>query len=246
MTSTPECVVLEWDTEFFGRRIARLGPGTLTENRLTRVIEWCRAQRIDCLYALSDSNDAGGIHLLEDAGARVVDVRMTFDRSMGDALPSVSGLARVSRESDIPALRELAAVSHTNSRFWADEHFPRALCAELYATWIEKSCRGWADRVFVAETAGKPAGYLSCHMREGGRGEIGIVAVAPFAQGRGLGGALLDAGLAWFADQRCERVTVVTQGRNADAQRLYQSRGFLTASVQVWHHLWFTPDEIRS
>jgi dTDP-4-amino-4,6-dideoxy-D-galactose acyltransferase len=173
-------------------------------------------------------------------------VRMTFDRSMNDALSSAASSARVSREDDIPALRELAAVSHQNSRFWADEHFSRSRCAELYATWIEKSCRGWADRVFVVETGGQPAGYLSCHLRENGQGEIGIVAVAPFAQGRGLGGEMLDAGLAWFADRGSRRVTVVTQGRNAGAQRLYQSRGFLTASVQVWHHLWFTPDETRS
>lgn len=246
MASTPECRLLEWDTKFFGRRIASLRPGPLTETGLARVVEWCRAQGIDCLYALSDSSDAGGIRLLEDAGARVVDVRMTFDRSLLDPPVPAAGTARGSRETDIPALRELAAVSHKNSRFWADEHFPRAHCAELYATWIEKSCRGWADHVFVADLEGRPAGYLSCHVREGRRGEIGIVAVAPFAQGRGLGGTLLDSGLAWFAEHGCERVTVVTQGRNAAAQRLYQSRGFLTATVQVWHHLWFTEDDARS
>ena len=246
MTSTPDCKLLEWDTEFFGRRIASLGPGALTEDGLTRVVEWCRAQRIDCLYALSDSNDARGIHLLEDAGARVVDVRMTFERSIEKPIAAGSSSARASREEDIPVLRQLAGMSHTNSRFWADEHFPRSCCTELYATWIEKSCRGWADRVFVAEADGTPAGYLSCHLRDGRRGEIGIVAVAPHAQGRGLGGALLDTGLSWFAEKNCEHVTVVTQGRNAAAQRLYQSRGFLTSSVRVWHHLWFTPDQPRS
>lgn len=245
MASTPDCRILEWDTEFFGRRIATLRPGILTASGLSHVVEWCRAQRVDCLYALSDSSDAGGLRVLEDAGARVVDVRMTFDRSLRDAPVPASGAARVSREEDIPALRELAAVSHKNSRFWADEHFPRSRCAELYATWIEKSCRGWADRVFVADLDGRPAGYLSCHVREGGCGEIGIVAVAPFAQSRGLGGALLDSGLFWFAENGCERVTVVTQGRNAGAQRLYQSRGFLTANVQVWHHLWLSQDDKR-
>ncbi len=246
MTAHPQCRILEWDSEFFGSSIATLVPGPLTEEGLARVVEWCRAERVDCLYALSNSDDAGGIHLLEDAGARVVDVRMTFDVTFDHAPRFVAQSARVSREEDIPALRELAAVSHTNSRFWADEHFPRARCAELYATWIEKSCRGWADRVFVADCDGTPAGYLSCHLRAGRRGEIGLVAVAPFAQGRGLGGTLLDTALAWFAEQGCDHVTVVTQGRNAGAQRLYQSRGFLTASVQVWHHLWFTPDETRS
>ena len=34
--------------------------------------------------------------------------------------------------------------------------------------------------------------------------------------------------------------SVVTQGRNVAAQRLYQSAGFRTAAVQLWHHCWFT------
>lgn len=239
------CRILEWDSEFFGARIASLAPGPLTESGLTRVVEWCRAQRVECLYALSNSEDPASVRLLEDAGGRVVDVRMSFERVLREAPAGPAAPARACREADIPALRELASRSHTQSRFWADEHFARERCAELYATWIEKSCRGWADHVLVADLEGRPAGYLSCHLRANGRGEIGIVAVAPFAQGRGLGGLLLDSALAWFGERGCERVSVVTQGRNALAQRLYQSRGFLTANVQVWHHLWFTPDAAR-
>lgn len=239
------CTILEWDTDFFGLRIATLPPGPLTETSLSRIVEWCRAERVACLYALSSTDDPTSVRLLEDAGGRVVDVRMTFARELPGSPPRAKVPARGSLVSDIPALRELARASHTSSRFWADLNFPRERCAELYATWIEKSCRGWADQVFVAEVDGQPAGYLSCHLRADGRGEIGIVAVAPAAQGRGLGGSLLDTALSWFAEKGCRHITVVTQGRNASAQRLYQSRGFLTANVQVWHHLWFTPDEAR-
>ncbi|MBL8857015.1 MAG: GNAT family N-acetyltransferase [Planctomycetes bacterium] len=246
MPASATCRLLEWDSEFFGLRVASFTPPALTNAVMLDVVTWCRAQRIDCLYVRSDSGDTVGVRLLEDAGARAVDVRMTFERNLLGLRSVAHPAVRTSRESDIPALRELAAVSHTNSRFWADERFPRERCAELYATWIEKSCRGWADRVLVAELDERPAGYLSCHLRERCRGEIGIVAVAPFAQSRGLGGALLDSALAWLAEQGVEHVTVVTQGRNAAAQRLYQSRGFLTASVQVWHHLWFKHDEPRT
>ena len=35
------------------------------------------------------------------------------------------------------------------------------------------------------------------------------------------------------------RITVVTQGRNARAQRLYQRAGFVTESVRLWFHRWF-------
>jgi dTDP-4-amino-4,6-dideoxy-D-galactose acyltransferase len=172
---------------------------------------------------------------------------MTFDRKLDGPSPARDATAiRSAREADIPALRALAAASHTASRFFADGSFDRARCAELYAVWIEKSCRGWADRVLVAEHEGRIAGYLSCHVRDGSRGEIGIVAVAPEAQGRGLGAQLVDASVEWFAERELARVTVVTQGRNTGAQRLYQSRGFRTSSVHLWHHLWFDPETVRS
>lgn len=260
MSAPTPCRILEWDSEFFGCRIASLAQPGLTEQRVTTAVDWCRSNRVECLYVLSDAEDTVGSRVLEDAGARVMDVRMTFERLFDpvhqhtrpadSSAPTMAhatrSAVRASSAVDIPPLRALAETSHKSSRFWADEHFTRERCAELYATWIEKSCRGWADRVFVADSDGRPVGYLSCHLRDSGRGEIGIVAVAPSAQGHGFGGDLLDTALGWFADRKVERVTVVTQGRNIAAQRLYQSRGFVTAKVQLWHHLWFVPEAVRS
>jgi hypothetical protein len=34
-------------------------------------------------------------------------------------------------------------------------------------------------------------------------------------------------------------MTVVTQGRNRGAQRLYQQCGFLSRDLQLWHHKWY-------
>jgi hypothetical protein len=48
--------------------------------------------------------------------------------------------------------------------------------------------------------------------------------------------------LHWLAEQGVPRATVVTQGRNVVAQRLYQSMGFKTSTLHCWHHLWFDVD----
>lgn len=206
------------------------------------VLAWCRKESIDCLYLLVAADDLATLRSAEERAFHLVDIRMTYDKKIERAVTESSGLQpiRRARESDIPALRAIAAVSHTDSRFYADGGFERARCDELYATWIEKSCRGWAEVVFVAEHEGLPSGYLSCHEREGRRGEIGLVGIAARAQGRGLGRALVESALCWFAERRLERASVVTQGRNVAAQRLYQSSGFRTTAVQLWHHRWFT------
>jgi dTDP-4-amino-4,6-dideoxy-D-galactose acyltransferase len=241
-TATQPARFLEWDSTFFARRIASVANAALRPEDVVSVVDWCRADRIECVYVLPDSEDVPAMHALEDAGARLVDVRMMFDRKLEATAGATPSTVRPSRPSDVPALRTIAGQSHSNSRFYADPHFPRARCDELYATWIEKSCRGWADRVFVAEHENRPVGYLSCHVREEGRGEIGIVGVAPEAQGHGLGRDLVVSALRFFAEQGLSRVTVVTQGRNIVAQRLYESMGFRTSSVKCWHHLWLEVD----
>jgi dTDP-4-amino-4,6-dideoxy-D-galactose acyltransferase len=241
-TATQPARFLEWDSTFFARRIATAANASLDVADVVGVVDWCRAERIECVYALPDADDVPAMHALEDAGARIVDVRVMFDRKLDTTAGATPSTVRPSRPSDVQDLRAIAGQSHSNSRFYADPHFPRARCDELYSTWIEKSCRGWADRVFVAEHAGRPVGYLSCHVREEGRGEIGIVGVAPEAQGHGLGRDLVATSLRWFADQGLSRVTVVTQGRNIAAQRLYESVGFRTSTVKCWHHLWLEQD----
>jgi dTDP-4-amino-4,6-dideoxy-D-galactose acyltransferase len=242
MSAVSLCRLLEWDSAFFGRRIATAGDRPLGLDEMKSAIAWCGEQSIDCLYLLAGASDLETLRLAADHGFRAVDIRVTYEVKLERANESskLPREIRAARESDIPILRSIAAASHTDSRFYADGGFERARCGELYATWIEKSCRGWADVVFVAEHDGALAGYLTCHVREERRGEIGLVGIAERAQGLGLGRALVRAALEWFAEHDLDRATVVTQGRNVAAQRLYQSAGFRTSAVQIWHHRWFT------
>ncbi len=149
---------------------------------------------------------------------------------------------RPATAADLPRLRRIAAASHRDSRFYHDGHFDRRRCGELYAGWIEKSCADPAGVVLVAalpDPAGRPAGYVTGTIGEDGEGWIGLFAVAPDARGRGVGGALIAAVLDWFAGRGADPVSVVTQGRNVRAQRLYQRFGMRTRSVEVWFHRWW-------
>ncbi len=237
--------VLEWDTAFFGRRIAVLSAPPLDEDDLAQSIREAKTLGVECVYALSEVEDQAGIQALSRAGARLVDVRITFERGLVDLGANLTHQAiRAAEPRDLAELRALAAASHESSRFYADQRFPRVLCHELFATWIEKSCSGWAQVVRVAVVDGAVRGYATGHVRENGRGEIGLVAVDPRSQGRGLGRSLVQSTLGALRDLGLSNATVVTQGRNIGAQRLYQADEFRTQRVQTWHHLWI--DEVRT
>jgi len=77
---------------------------------------------------------------------------------------------------------------------------------------------------------GATGGLLGVHWtkrRGGGVGEVHNLALAPAARGRGLGGALLDAGLAHLAAVGCHEVILWVDAENTPALDLYRSRGFV-------------------
>lgn len=242
-----EATFLAFDSEHFGVPIARLDGEHHDRAGLEPALAACTARRIACAYCLVPAAELEAIRAVEDAGFRLVDQRLTLARPLESAhqvVPSIRGATA----EDVPALEALAAVSHTDSRFFADPHFARDRCAELYRRWIARSCtEGYADVVLTEGAVGEPAGYITCHRDAASRtGRIGLVAVGEKHQGRGVGRRLIAGALRWFLDAAVVEVDVATQARNIRAQRLYQSSGFKSQSSSLWFHKWFTDPPAHS
>jgi dTDP-4-amino-4,6-dideoxy-D-galactose acyltransferase len=238
--SQPICSYLEWDSDFFGCRIARANRTRLDPVEFGESLAWCGANRIDCLYLLAESDDPLTTQLAEKNQFLLADVRMTFVRSLSDSLiVPASAVVREAREEDLGALRLIALKAHRDSRFYFDPHFDRAKCDLLYETWIEKSIRGFAKEILVAEVDRKTVAYVTINLN-GSEAQIGLLGVAEGHQGAGVGSRLVTHSLSWAAEAGAKRVSVVTQGRNVRAQRLYQRNGFVTRSSQLWYHRWFS------
>ena len=238
MTAPAE--ILPWDSEFFGLRVARaldtetFGPGTGRA-----LVEWCRAERVGWLYALLPPTPTA-IQEAEASAFALTDVRIELAGPPDRVAAGPVGPTRPVRDTDLPALRRLARVSHTDSRFFSDPNVPDGQAARLFESWIERDCAvdngGW---VGVVDAGGRPSGYVTARLDDQRQGWIGLIAVAAEARGRGLGAALVAEAGRWLSTQGAHDVRVVTQGRNLAAQRLYQQAGFRTASVRLWYHRWF-------
>ncbi len=243
------CEYLKWDSEFFGINIARALPSRLSQKVRDAIEQKCRAENIDCVYFLADADDPETARVAEATGFNMVDIRVTLKRRILNQIPESSltpsdGLVRPATREDLTNVRLIARHSHRDSRFYFDVNFSHAKCDLLYETWIQNSCSGCSDAVFVAEHQQRASGYITCNRLDEHTGQIGLFAVDGPAQNLGFGSALVCKALRWFRDQGIEDVEVVTQGRNVDAQRCYQRWGFLTHRVQVWYHWWSSP-EIR-
>ncbi len=126
MSQTAPCQFLDWDTGFFGHRIARVNGTRLDPVFLKAVLDWCQAQQIECLYFLAESNDPQTVWLAQDHDFSLVEIRITLERSLLDwdpetrpraaeeGVPSATSSRRISpfcKISPAPAMSTRAIIS---------------------------------------------------------------------------------------------------------------------------------------
>jgi dTDP-4-amino-4,6-dideoxy-D-galactose acyltransferase len=236
MAAAEPARVLDWDSAFWGLPIGRAEGDVLTAERAAALDDWARERSVACVFLLARADDAETLRSAPGAGFALVDVRLELARDVDRA--ESDERFREAHDADVPVLRAIARASHEGTRFFVDERFPDERCRDFYETWISESCAGWADAVLVAEAGGRAAGYVTCHV-EGRTASIGLIGVADGERQHGLGAGLVSGALAWCAGRDVQRLSVVTQGGNVPAQRLFQRLGFRTQSVGLWFHKWY-------
>lgn len=78
----------------------------------------------------------------------------------------------------------------------------------------------------TAASAGELAGWIVMSL-SGAEADVMTIATTEAARGRGIGRALLDAGIDWAKDRGAEVVHLEVDERNTSALGLYASRGFV-------------------
>lgn len=161
---------------------------------------------------------------LEDRGARPVRVLLRLSRALHDLPAPRQPAAGVTVRTFVVGQDETEWV-RVNARAFAHH-------AEQ-GRWTKDDLRAreaedWFDPAgfFLAIRDSDLLGYHWTKVHRGDVGEVYVLGVDPDAQGLGLGGALLDAGLAYLATRGCAEVMLYADEDNAGAVRLYESSGF--------------------
>lgn len=236
------CRFLPWDSNFFRYRIARVNPTRLSDENIDMILQWCQKNQIECLYFLADSDHPKTVQLAENHGFRFVDIRTTLHMTIKE-LSSVRTKTAIIRNyypPDLPELIDIARISFTQSRFYADPRFSLEASDLLYETWVENEVSANPDGIFVAERDGQIAGFITCQISiERDMGIIGLIGVSASSRRMGIGQSLIDQTVRWVHEHGAKQIIVVTQGGNIPALRLYEQAGFLTQQLQLWYHKWF-------
>lgn len=245
-TVLPELEPLSWDSAHFGIGVARCSIARPQFDQLAGLRARMRAAGLRLCYLFAEEVDGPAVDL--DPLAPLVDLKTTFARSLDGLAPAEAEPAlRPLRGTPItPALLGLAIASGWSSRFRRDPRMPAAKADALYEIWIRRSLAGEiADQVFAWCDPGsdQPLGFVTVALHEG-VGNIGLIAVAAAARGRGIGARLVYAAMRYAATQGAQRLEVMTQGANQEACRLYQRCGFSLVLRSRVFHVW-ADDAVR-
>jgi dTDP-4-amino-4,6-dideoxy-D-galactose acyltransferase len=238
--------ILEWDSHFFGRKIGRVRSNCLSDREIVLVDEWVKDHHLDCVYYLANGREADSARYAEKKGFHLMDLRITFQTELkSSGLNSQEGRKiRMATAKEVPQIRQMASEYHTDSRFFADEHFNRQKCHELYETWIQRDFEEENRFLWVIDVDGRVAGYTSASIcKQDHKADIGLVGIAAQWRGQGLGLQLQCGVLSELAKMSVTHVEVVTQGRNISAQNLYYKSGYSLKSIDFWYHKWYSEQD---
>jgi ribosomal protein S18 acetylase RimI-like enzyme len=230
---------LEWDSQFFEKRIGSVRGNTLTHERMEQVLQWSSELSLDCLYFLANTDDPETIRIAERNGFYFQSVRTVVERPLTNlesvTLPPMDGLVmRSGRPDDLDLLRPIARHAYNWTRFSIDPCFPDDKTKSVN--------HDMADEVIVAQFEGQPIGYMTCRLAKdsSAEGTFQLLGVNEEHRGFKIGQRVIVEAMYWLAKQGMTKVSLATQGHNVPVIRFYERLGFTTRSIQFWYHKWFT------
>lgn len=188
-------------------------------------------------YAKVPVTSVSQVGSLTNAGFRVIDVNVTFERKSEDISSANSNIIiRDVRHEDEAEVLEIAESSFVYSRFHLDPSVSKELANKIKREWIANYIsKQRGERLLVAEVDGKPAGFLALLVTNEKVGVIDLIGVDKNMQAQGIGKRLVQFHIN-DAVKKYSSLLVGTQIANIPSMRLYQNCGYnISNSTYVLH-----------
>jgi len=232
--------ILDWDSNFFEVKVARITQPRLGAQPLAEVISELRKDNVRLAYW--PSLEEFDSEFIEQYGGFLADRKTTFAMNFQsidfDRVISTDIVEPFTESMCMADLERLAVQSGEHSRFASDPNIPREKFIALYTSWIKESVRKTiASEVLVILDSEKITGMITLGEKNG-RGDIGLIAVDSEYRGRSYGEKLVRAAQKWFIARGYDQGQVVTQGTNIPACNLYRKCGYSIEHIAYFYHFW--------
>lgn len=230
--------ILEWDTIFFGIKVARLND-FIGPNELDGIVEDLKASDVKVAYCFVEPNNVRMNEALSLKCALLADEKVTYTIDTSQVKPVCSD-AIVEYEG-VEANNELVSISQQSgefSRFRVDKNFGPEACDRLYRQWIQNAVSKKFDSIlYVYKDADQILGLVSLKNLNTS-GSISLIGVDSRARGKSIGTELVKKAIWHYQDRGVFTLDVVTQKANKLACNFYEKNGFTISNIKNIYHLW--------
>lgn len=234
-----------WDSAALGAPAAAIGDIAVAPDAAVAAIAEAAAALRDRLAAAGialasarvPSRDLRATMLLEAAGFRWVELVLDPFRAPLPAVSAPDGVVvRPAETADLPVLGEIAATAFTTGRHALDPRLDPGLAGRRYRRWLETSVGDPRRTILAAHADGDLAGLFLTESPADGTVRWLLTAIAPAAQGRGIGRRVWSAVLALHAAAGIERVETTISTHNVAVLNLYAQLGFRFGEPRASFH----------
>lgn len=218
---------LEWDSEFFEIQVGELSYGKEVNSDLNN---------FDLLY-VKNSNDfelkIEGFEPLFD------EVKVIYQKELTAITAHQENIiAFENSKHDIDEIYELAYESGKYSRFNLDKNFKSNKFREMYNRWVDNSIKKTiADELLVLHDEGHLMGFITYNSYID-TATIGLIAVNPNFQRRGIGNKLLSHVEEKLFNKGIKKLLIPTQEVNKLACNFYEKQGYKIYELLHIKHYW--------
>lgn len=230
--------ILEWDTQFFGVKVAKLNV-FIGADELDGIVADLKANDVKVAYCSVEPNDTRMNMALSAKGAILADEKVTYTIDTNLIDPVVSNA--VVEYDDAEVNNELVSIAQQSgefSRFRIDKNFDDDACNRLYRQWIINAVSKKFDSIlYVYKSNLKILGLVSLKNLSNS-GSISLIGVDHNARGKNIGTELIGKAIKHYQEKGVFKLDVVTQKANWLACRFYEKNGFSISNVKNIYHLW--------
>jgi L-amino acid N-acyltransferase YncA len=239
-----DCSIVPWDTRIFGFAVAaierfELNPAADPAKLLDRLESWCRDRSVRLVTCRLDHLRLRESMALEQRGFRFIEMVYRPTLASLDALAEPRHVIHVrpATDADLPAIERIAAEAFTTGRFLLDWRLPPELSRRRYAWWVRHTADSPEQTVVKAEADGNLIGFFIVEAKPDQSVYWHLTALAPDAQGRGLGSSVWQTMLRRHRAEGATGVRTTISGHNPAVINLYARLGFRFESPEMTFHL---------
>lgn len=215
--------LLEWDTQFFNKRIGRLSLGLTHQMDLKNL---SNLNDFDIVYIFSSEEIS--IH------APLMDIKVTYSKFIKKTSLINEVIQFNINKHNYNQLLELTYQSGHDSRFLKDPSFGLFQFKRLYKQWIDNSIDDNETLILIYPNKENIEGFVTVNKNKK-YAQIGLISVKPNSHGKGIGKKLIQAVENHLNDGL--KLVVATQETNKGACKFYEKLGFRLEKTEYIYHL---------